>query len=1225
MRRLARLLPYLAVLTLLLVALVALLTAGPLTDHVRNLVARELSRELDRDVSIGSASLTLAGSVALQDVHIRDKDGETLLKAPEVDVRVGNPESRFPLLSNPTQIRSIRLRAPELALTRQASGKLNINDLLARPKKPPTFTGSIVVEEGKLTFRDEAAGGITTTIDNVDVSVRYPSAGKAIFAVKAPENEGAFTKLNISGQSDSATGELKLKGLVDGVVLPFALARVPNLQVLTASAGTAEVSGTVNIGGTGENAHSSYDVEVNIADADVAFPWLRQPVQGAMGELRFADGNLRLEHVAGTVAGAPFEVGGLIRNLNEPELELEVSVAGIRYPQIRALFPKLSFPPALLLPSALQVEARVTGAAQNPLVKGKAQVKAIKFRAIPWHDLVGEFEYQGGRLKISNLRAHGSPRQFEADVELDLRPGRSSAEGTINLIDIPLSVLAQTAGIEGEFDGIVHARVGGRIDGGKVVSGTLEVEGAVIRGVAVGHLSGEFDYANGTIRLRNIMISGDTATGMLQAVFTLEGAYELSARLQALDLSAIGPAITLGGLSGQCCAQLDAKGQIGRGEVSGQLVLGPGELQGRQFQRLAGEFAVSPQRIVIGNLELEAGAGEYFGGLVVTNWRGGSAETEVTGRIEVEGAQLAEWIPPRFAALPGGTVSGSVEIGGSLADPKISVDALISSPTLAGQPFEAGRVRLRYEGRRLFIEDMFLDSAGGRIRVTGGYAPAAGLDIHVNAEDLVLDRLGAGLRSRYGVAMGGLATLRASATGPARRPQISFELSSGPLTLNEMPFDELLVAGGYEDGVLRLDRGTLRREDRFVSLSGQIGPEAAVDITLGVNAIDLKTALITGDRAVWRLYRAGVRSKFFPMYAKIPRPLEGTLTGRLRITGTLDQPQAEASLTLEEIGFNGRRIERIEGSAQAWLTAEKLGGYSLQRSEVEVEATHDVARATLTGEIVPPDETYLILDVGNLDLRLLGPWLGTDLELGGMATINFDISGSLKRPILRGDIFADDLRVGGLTLEALAASPIRVQSGVLSVEEIRLRDGPMEGRGSGEFPIYGLTALPRAELHLREARFSLLPEMEPAVFDADMYLLGNRLILRDGAGPESEIVIPGIRGSLGTGAFTVGGEVVLRDLVPSRWDRNRFDVRAEFHQAQVVLGSFLDAQISGSAVLKSDATTGRARLITPEKEPLVVSEARLGLPKEGFSGPSGELPFAPEVNARILAGENVVF
>jgi autotransporter translocation and assembly factor TamB len=784
-------------------------------------------------------------------------------------------------------------------------------------------------------------------------------------------------------------------------------------------------------------------------------------------------------------------------------------------------------------------------------------------------------------------------------------------------------VLAQTAGIAGEFDGVVQARVRGRVNGGKVVSGTVEVEGAVIRGVDLGRLGGSFEYADGTVHLRDIKVAGDTATGVLEATFTMAGEYGLRAHFQALDLSAIGPAVRLAGLRGQCCAQVEAKGRIGEGEASGRIVLGPGELQGRPFEQLSADFSVSPERVGLGNLSLKAGAGDYRGDLVVTDWRGDPSTAEVTGRIELEGAELAEWVPTRFAPLPGGSASGSADLSGTLADPEVIVDVVVSDPTLAGQPLEAGRIKARYEQQRLTIEEMYLDTDGGRISVEGDYGPDTGLDIGVKGEELVLGELSESFRSRFGLAMTGTLMLDATVTGPMSRPEVSFALSSGPLSMNEVAFDELVIAGGYRNGALRLDTGTLRRGDRKVSLSGQIGPEAAVDVALGMEAVDLKTALMIGDRAVWRLYRAGVRSKFFAPYAKIPRPLEGTLTGVLRVTETLDEPQAEASLTLQEIGFNGRRIERIEGEATAWLSAEKLGGYALDSAEVDVEATHDVARATLTGDIVPPDSTYLVLDVGNLDLRLLAPWLGTDVELGGMATINFDISGSLTSPVLRGDIFADDLRVGGLTLEAAAASPIHVEEGVLNVEEIRLRNGPMEGHGSAELPIDGITTLPEAELHLTEASLSLLPEMQPAVFDADVYLVGNRLILRDGGGPDSELAIPGIQGSLGSGAFEVGGEIVLRELSPARWDRNRFDVTAEFRQAQVVMGSFLDLQVSGVVALRNDPTTGRPRLTTPRD--LLVSEATLGLPDETLGAPSGEMPFTPDVEARLLVGQNVVF
>jgi hypothetical protein len=43
-------------------------------------------------------------------------------------------------------------------------------------------------------------------------------------------------------------------------------------------------------------------------------------------------------------------------------------------------------------------------------VSGDASVKIIKFRGIPWHDLVARFQYENGKLKVSGLKASGSSR-----------------------------------------------------------------------------------------------------------------------------------------------------------------------------------------------------------------------------------------------------------------------------------------------------------------------------------------------------------------------------------------------------------------------------------------------------------------------------------------------------------------------------------------------------------------------------------------------------------------------------------------------------------------------------------------------------------------------------------------------------------------------------------------------------------------------------------------------
>ena len=1233
MRRLARLLPFIAILLLGVAAVVVFLRAGPLADHLRNLIASEFSQQLRRDVSIGSVALTLSGQVTLRDVVVRNEDGTPLLKVPEVQARVGREGSLIPLLSKPTEVRSVRLVGPELKLTRGRNGKLNVSDLFEGREEPSRFRGSVDVENGRITFVDEAAGGLVTTIEGADVTVRYPSASEMIFRIEVPENQGAFESLEVRGESRSDTGETRLTASVKGLDLPYGMARIPGAGVVAVSGGQADVECKLRFGGGEEKQESlSYEVEAQVSGAEVAFPWLRRPAKGVAGTLRLADGDLRFEGVTGTVAEAPMTLEGEIRDLSNPILELDITAVGIRYPQLRALLPGLAIPAGLLLPSPLRVEAKVEGPASDVTVTGTATVKMVKFRAIPWHDLVGRFEYSHGRLKIRGIRTHGSPRTLEAEVDVDLRQGAPRVEGAITLMNVPLSVLAAMAGIEGDFEGTVEAKVKGRVDGRSVVEGTVEVVGAKVHGVDLGRLAGEFEYADGSIRLRRVAVQGPTAQGMLEATFSLGGAYEVTAQLESLDLSAIGPAVKLRGLNGRCCARIEAAGEVRAGTAAGQAVLGPGELQGRPFERLSAGFTVSPTRAELRDVELSLGAGRYTGELVVDGWRGPAEKSRIAGRVEVAGAEVAEWLPPRLGALmPKGVVEGSVELGGTVADPSAVVDLGIESLTVAGRPFHAGRARATYEGGQLAIDEASFEMAGGRVTIDGGYSQGTGFSVEVAGDDLDFGELTDAWRSRLGLALTGEITVRARVTGPASRPRLEFGATSGPLSVNQVDLDELVVAGQFGEGVLRVDTGVLRRGAGVVSVSGELDlREQTLEAVVEVERVRLATVMGIGDRAVWRLYRAGVRSPFFKSYSRIPRPLRGMVTAKVQAVGRLVEPEVSVSFGLEDVGFNGRSVEHIGGDVRARLRMDGIRGVSLESAEIDLEATHDIARASLTGEVSLDGETSLQLDVGNLDLRLLGPWLEYPFELGGMATVNFDIAGPIRRPVVRGDVFVDELRVGGLSLEAVAASPIRIQRGVLSLEDIRLRNGPMEGSGAASFPIYGLSALPRAELHLRNASFALLPGMVPAEFDADIYLAGNRLRLEDGRGETGPEAGPGIRGRMGSGEFSVGGDVVLKEWSLEGWRRNRFDITAELDGAQVVIPGFFEMKVDGLLALRNDPDTGEAVLTTVDVEsgehrPLVVSEATFGLPKGELAAPAGGGSFAPEVDVRVLVGEDVWF
>ncbi len=410
MRRFIRLRLLLVLLALIASAAYVLMQAGPLTEHVRNLVQQELRTQLNREVTIGGASLTLTGGVTLREVVIRNRDGSLLLRAPKVEARVGGLKDLVTRKSDAVEIRSVHLTRPELNLIRRPDGTLNVSDLMQKGEEPSKFHGTLVAEDGKVTFVDAAADGQTTTVTGAKVTVHYPSPDVTRFTVSAPSNPGAFDALHLRGESDSVAASTKLSGTAKGLSVPFAVARIPGLRALSAENGTADVKGELTIQGAGFARKLEYDVKAEVRNAEVTFPWLRRPAKQVTGRLQMAEGEVRLRDIAGTIADSPAKLNGIVHIAPAPEFNLDLEVTGIRYPQVKALFPKVAFPLGLLLPSPMRVRAKIEGPPSQIRVSGDASVKIIKFRVIPWHDLVARFQYENGKLRISDLKA-GSRQQ----------------------------------------------------------------------------------------------------------------------------------------------------------------------------------------------------------------------------------------------------------------------------------------------------------------------------------------------------------------------------------------------------------------------------------------------------------------------------------------------------------------------------------------------------------------------------------------------------------------------------------------------------------------------------------------------------------------------------------------------------------------------------------------------------------------------------------------------
>lgn len=147
-------------------------------DSSKESITKTLEEKLNRAVAYETvkASLTLRDGLSLRFTNVviteKDRSSEFLnIKNAFLRVKI------IPLLRNRLVFREVVLNQPTVSLKRDSAGVLNIADLLTRKKDDttPEFR-KLIVEQGAVTFSDEAAGGqsLSTSLDNLYCRIDSP-------------------------------------------------------------------------------------------------------------------------------------------------------------------------------------------------------------------------------------------------------------------------------------------------------------------------------------------------------------------------------------------------------------------------------------------------------------------------------------------------------------------------------------------------------------------------------------------------------------------------------------------------------------------------------------------------------------------------------------------------------------------------------------------------------------------------------------------------------------------------------------------------------------------------------------------------------------------------------------------------------------------------------------------------------------------------------------------
>ena len=179
------------------------------------------------------------GRVVLRDLTLTKPDGTRLLSVPEVDVLLRG--HGLPVTASAFRdIAEIRLRRPKAHVIRERSGRLDIATYWPHAEKgAPPFKGQITVEDGTLTFVDNAVGGLTTTIQQVSMTYQAGAAGVGNFTVTGRESKHAWASLYVQGEYQPAARRIRLTGQIRGLSLARAERWISLPSGLRVSAGQA--------------------------------------------------------------------------------------------------------------------------------------------------------------------------------------------------------------------------------------------------------------------------------------------------------------------------------------------------------------------------------------------------------------------------------------------------------------------------------------------------------------------------------------------------------------------------------------------------------------------------------------------------------------------------------------------------------------------------------------------------------------------------------------------------------------------------------------------------------------------------------------------------------------------------------------------------------------------------------------------------------------------------
>lgn len=552
------------------------------------------------------------------------------------------------------------------------------------------------------------------------------------------------------------------------------------------------------------------------------------------------------------------------------EITLETRAGAVELSQL---------PPSLAregLSGRADFAGQVRGSLGDPELVGTVLVREGGFGGLDFDVARGGVTLGQNRIRLDGVAVRSGRAHFRASGSLIWRPVPHLALD-VDVERAPAAALGKAMALSLPVGGLVDGRA--RIEGPTArpsASGAVTLREAEVGGQMVDQASASFQWdgahlvvAGGSLRRRDSEIS---FSGVYHRRSGL--AFDLAARrldLGDLTLPASGTVPMEG--------RFDAVGRITGPTASPAVALSFAStdlaLNGIRFDHTSGEMRWEAGTLRLQPLVLRAGGERYevAGELNLASApRATLSATVSEGRLST----LLGLTGVRLAFPLDGTVSGSADLDGPLANPTARLDLRMVGGRLGPHPIVDGYADLALSDGVLAVREFELRPGRGRMAAVGRLNLRGENQIEVSGTDLELDFLRPVLRLRR--PMTGRLDFTMQLGGTLATPEIGFALEIARGGVEGATFDSLVANAYYRDGLLQVQQALLVQSGHKLRLSGSLPFNPALGRFDERRPVDL------------RLGMADVNLGLLRLVTDVVEEGTGAVEGEIRIGGTVGAP-----------------------------------------------------------------------------------------------------------------------------------------------------------------------------------------------------------------------------------------------------------------------------------------------------------------------------------------------